>query len=69
MAVSFLPQLDNASGFRAPGDAAAPVALKSGGACALFGALVVMGLLVLARKLIQLAGDAHERDRSPLPPG
>jgi hypothetical protein len=53
-----------------PGGAAALVALKSGGADALVGTLVVVGLLALARKLIRLAGDAapDESDRPPAPP-
>ena len=33
------------------------IALKSGGADALVGALVVVGLLALSRRLIRLAGD------------
>jgi hypothetical protein len=40
-----------------PGGVATLVALKSGGTDALVGALVVVGLLALARKLIRLAGD------------
>ena len=34
------------------------VALQSGGAAALVGALFVVGLLALARKLIRLAGES-----------
>jgi hypothetical protein len=46
------------------------VALKSGGADAVVGALVVVSLLALARKLIRLAGDPapDESDRPPVPP-
>jgi hypothetical protein len=54
-------------GLREPGGAATRVALKSGGANALVGALVLVGLLALARKLIRLAGDPAP-DQSARPP-
>ncbi len=63
-------QQDVAFGLGAPGGAAALVALRSGGADALVAALVVVGLLALARKLIRLAGDPapDQSDRPPVPP-
>lgn len=45
-----------------PGAGAAMVSLRSGAADALAGALVVVALLVLARKVIRLAGDGGSRD-------
>lgn len=59
-------QQDLGFGLGGPAEAAALVALKSGGADALFAALVVVGLLVLARKLIRLAGDPDRGDRPPV---
>jgi hypothetical protein len=57
-------------GLGEPAGVAALVALKSGGADALVGALVLVGLLVLARKLIRLAGDPApgESDDPPVSP-
>jgi hypothetical protein len=51
------------------GAAATLVAHKGGGADAVVGALVVVGLLALARKLIRLAGDpaTDESDRPVSP--
>ena len=59
-----------AFGLGEPGGAAVLVALKGGGADALVGALVVVGLLALARKLIRVAGDPvpDESDRPPVSP-
>jgi hypothetical protein len=54
-------------GLGRPGEAAALVALRSGGANALVGALVGVGLLAIARKLIRLAGDPAP-DGSDRPP-
>ena len=70
MASSPPSRQDVAFGLGEPGGAAALVALKSGGADALVGALVLLGLLALARKLIRLAGDPapEETDRPPLSP-
>jgi hypothetical protein len=70
MASSPTSHQDVAFGLGAPGGAAALVALRSGGADALVAALVVVGLLALARKLIRLAGDPapDERDRPPVSP-
>jgi hypothetical protein len=50
---------------------AALVALRSGGADALAGALVVVALLALARKAIRLAAgpEGDERDRPPAASG
>ena len=51
------------------GPAATLLAHIGGGADAVVGALVVVGLLALARKLIRLAGDpaTDERDRPASP--
>ncbi len=51
-------------------ETAAIVALRSGGADALVGALVVVALLALARKAIRLAAgrEPDERDRPPASP-
>ena len=51
-------------------ETAALIALRSGGADALFGALVVVALLALARKAIRLAAEPErdERDRPPASP-
>jgi hypothetical protein len=48
-------------------ETAAVVALRSGGADALVGALVMVALLALARKAIRLAAgpEPDERDRPP----
>lgn len=59
---------DVAFGLGAPGGAAALVALKSGGSDAMVGALVLLGLLALARKLIRLAGDPAPEDTDRPPP-
>jgi hypothetical protein len=52
------------------GAAATLVALNGGQADAVVGALLVVGLLALARKLIRLAGDPapDESDRPPVSP-
>jgi len=57
-------------GLSGPGGTAAVVALKSGGANAVVGALVVLGLIGLARKAIRLAGDPTPdgNDRPPVAP-
>jgi hypothetical protein len=70
MAASGASRRDVVCGVCGPGGAAALVALKSGGADAVVGALVVVSLLALARKLIRLAGDPapDESDRPPVPP-
>ena len=76
MATSPSSQRDVVFGLGGPGGAATLVALKGGGADALVGALVVVGLLALARKLIRLAGypapDQSDGGRSrrsrPAPP-
>jgi hypothetical protein len=54
-------------GLGEPGGLAALVALRSGGADALVGALVVVALLTLARKLIRLAGDPAPRESDDPP--
>ena len=61
-------QQDVVFGLGGPGGAAALVALKSGGSDALVGALVLLGLLALARKLIRLAGDPAPEDTDRPPP-
>ena len=53
------------TGLCGPGATAAMVSLRSGGADALAGALVVVALLVLARKVIRLAGDTGTPDDDP----
>jgi hypothetical protein len=70
MAESPSSQRNVVFGVGGPWGAAALVALESGGADALVGALVVVGLLALARKLIRLAGGGgpDERDRPPVSP-
>jgi hypothetical protein len=70
MAASRASQRDVVFGVGGPGGAATLVALKGGGADALVGALVVVALLALARKLIRLAGDPApgDSDRPPVWP-
>ena len=70
MAASPASQLAVVFGLGGPGGAATLVALKGGGADAVVGALAVVGLLALARKLIRLAGDPapDESDRPPVAP-
>lgn len=67
---SSLPSRQNVAFALGEPGGAALVALKSGGADALIGALVVVGLLALARKLIRVAGDPvpDESDRPPVSP-
>ena len=48
-------------------ETAAVVALRSGGADALFGALVVVALLALARKVIRLAAGSEPDECDPPP--
>jgi hypothetical protein len=60
-------------GLGGAGGTAALVAIRSGGADALAGALVVIGLLALARKVIRTAGgsgpdDVEHQERRPLLP-
>jgi hypothetical protein len=50
------------TGLCGPGATVAMVSLRSGGADALAGALVVVALLVLARKVIRMAGDTGSPD-------
>lgn len=59
------PGLTLFTGLGGPGATAAMVSLRSGGADALAGALVVVALLVLARKVIRMAGDTGSRGEDP----